>query len=202
MKIIPLAKNTVTYSCNSYLLLGDWNRIGDINVVIDPGTDDSIIPEIERHSTGLGKVPVDRVYLTHNHFDHAGSIELLKKRYGARVFAFTDMAGVDELFTDGGFYPAGDDLLEALHTPGHSSDSVCLYGRSGQLLFSGDMQLLVRSAGGAYTRQYFDSLLRLSALRIETVYSGHDVPLTSGVREMLRESIAHVRNSEIVGERP
>ena len=197
MKIIHLTKNPHTYSCNSYLILGDWNKIGDVNVIIDPGTDDFIIPEIERLSTGFGKLPVDRIYLTHNHFDHAGSIESLKKRYGAMVFAYNDMAGVDEQFQDGCFYPAGDDTLEVLHTPGHSSDSVCLYSQSKQVLFSGDMQLRVRAPGGAYTQRYLDSLLRLYAKPIHTVYSGHDDPLSHRVKDMLRETIANVRKSEI-----
>ena len=197
MKIIPLPRNPHTYSCNSYLILGDWNKIGDVNVIIDPGTDDFIIPEIERLSTGFGKVPVDRIYLTHNHFDHAGSIEALKKRYGAKVFAYTDMAGVDDLLQDGGLYPAGDDLLEVLHTPGHSSDSICLYNLDRQALFSGDMQLRVRTPGGAYTQQYLDSLLRLYSKPIQTVYSGHDDPLSHRIMDMLRETIANVRKSEI-----
>jgi glyoxylase-like metal-dependent hydrolase (beta-lactamase superfamily II) len=197
MKIVPLTKNPHTYSCNSYLLLGDWNKIGDVNVIVDPGTDDFIIPEIERLSTGFGKLPVDRIYLTHNHFDHAGSIETLKKRYGAKVFAYTDMAGVDDLFQDGSLYPAGDDFLEVFHTPGHSSDSICLYNHAKQIIFSGDMQLRVRTPGGAYTQRYLDSLLRLYAKPINTVFSGHDEPLSYRIKDMLRETIANVRKSEI-----
>ena len=37
MKIVPLKKRPGTYSCNSYLILGDWNRIEDVNTLIDPG---------------------------------------------------------------------------------------------------------------------------------------------------------------------
>lgn len=36
MKIIPLKRNNGRYSCNPYLVLGDWNRLDDINTVIDP----------------------------------------------------------------------------------------------------------------------------------------------------------------------
>lgn len=36
MKIIPLKRNNGRYSCTSCLILGDWNRLDDINTVIDP----------------------------------------------------------------------------------------------------------------------------------------------------------------------
>ena len=33
MKISPLKKTAKVYSCYSYLILGDWNRIEDLNTV-------------------------------------------------------------------------------------------------------------------------------------------------------------------------
>src|SRR5689334_12024196 len=130
MRIKPLARSDKTYSCYSYLILGDWNHIGDLNTIVDPGTDDFILDEIERMSTGCGKVPVGQVILTDNHFDHAGAVKAIKKRYKARVLAFSEGPWVDELLSDGQFIKAGDDILEVLHTPGHSSDSICLYAPS------------------------------------------------------------------------
>ena len=43
MKIIPLKKNDKIYSCNSYLILGDWNRVEDVNTLIDPGIDGFVL---------------------------------------------------------------------------------------------------------------------------------------------------------------
>ena len=106
---------------------------------------------------------------------------------------------MDELLYDGAFIKAGDDHLEVFHTPSHSSDSVCLYCRSSQALFSGDMQLQVRTAGGGYTQEYLNSLLMLYGKTINTVYSGHDGPLCANVREILSESIRNVRRSTITG---
>jgi glyoxylase-like metal-dependent hydrolase (beta-lactamase superfamily II) len=197
MKVIPLKKNPYIYSCNSYLILGEWNRIEDMNTLIDPGTDSYIQEEIDRIPTGFGKVAVEQIILTHNHFDHAGSILDLKSRFGAKVYAFVDMAGVDELLHHGSFIKAGDDYLEILHAPGHSSDSICLYCKSKKSLFSGDMQLRVRTAGGAYTQEYLESLLMLYGREIETVYSGHDEPLTVNVKEILAETIRNVRRSDV-----
>ena len=80
MRVVELLRAPSLYTCRSYLLLGDWNVLGDVNTLIDPGTDGSVIDQIETLSTGCGKVPVEQIILTHNHFDHAAGIEIFKKR--------------------------------------------------------------------------------------------------------------------------
>jgi glyoxylase-like metal-dependent hydrolase (beta-lactamase superfamily II) len=197
VKIIPLKKSATLYSCYSYLILGDWNRVEDLNTVIDPGTDGYILDEIKQLSTGCGKVAVEQMILTHNHFDHNGGVMDLKMRYGARVLAFVDGPGVDELLYDGQFIKAGDGFLEVLHTPGHSSDSICLYAPAEETLFSGDMQVRVRTQGEIYTRDYLDGLVKLSGRKIQRIYSGHDEPLTINARKTILTTLANVRNSRI-----
>jgi glyoxylase-like metal-dependent hydrolase (beta-lactamase superfamily II) len=193
--IIPLEKSDRVYSCNSYLILGDWNRIEDLNTVIDPGSDDFVLAQIERLSTGFGKVAVEQVVLTHNHFDHVGGVQALKQRYGARVLAFSAGPGVDELIRDGQFIRAGDDVLEVVHTPGHSSDSVCLYAPRAQAVFSGDTQLRIRGPGGDFPPGYLEGLEKLAGRNIQYIYSGHDQPVTGNVPEILREAVTLVKSS-------
>jgi glyoxylase-like metal-dependent hydrolase (beta-lactamase superfamily II) len=193
MQIVVLKKNDRLYSCNSYLILGDWNRLEDLNTVIDPGTDGFILDEIERLSTGFGKVAVEQVILTHNHFDHIGGSAALKARYGARVLAFVNGPGVDEVIRDGQFLRAGDDFLEVIHTPGHSSDSICLYAPLARALFSGDTQLNLRGGEEAYDPGFLTGLERLAGKRIRDIYSGHDAPLTQNAEETIRASLATAR---------
>ena len=188
MNIIPLKKSDLVYSCNTYLILGDWNRIEDLNTVIDPGTDDLVLDQIERLSTGLGKVAVGQVILTHSHFDHIRGVAALKERYGARVLAFADGPGVDELIRDGQLIKAGDDFLEVIHTPGHSSDSICLYAPQAQAVFSGDTQLRVRGPGGDYSQEYLLGLGKLAGRRVELIYSGHDEPIAHA-KEIILETL-------------
>jgi glyoxylase-like metal-dependent hydrolase (beta-lactamase superfamily II) len=197
VKIIRLKKNNKVYSCNSFMILGDWNHIDDINTLIDPGTDGFVLDEIERLSTGLGKVAVEQVIITHKHFDHNGGVKALKQRYGVRVLAFADGPGVDELLHDGQFIKTGDAFLEVIHTPGHSTDSICLYAPSIQSLISGDTQLWVRTPGDVYTRSYLDGLVKLSGRKIQRIYSGHDEPMTVNVRETILKTLSNVRNSSI-----
>ena len=198
MRVIQLARNPSNYTCRSYLLLGDWNQIDAVNTLIDPGTDGYIMDEIDKIYTGCGKFPVEQILLTHNHFDHAAAAGLLKQKYGAKVYARVPGPEVDELLKDGQVLRAGDDYLDVLHTPGHSSDSVAFYCQSQKLLFSGDTQLRIRTAGGKYTREYVDTLLKLTQLDIGLVYSGHDEPFDRDVRSIILNTLQNVRNSEIV----
>lgn len=195
MKIIPLPKNDRTYSCNSYLILGDWNRIEDINTIIDPGTHDFVIHEIERLSTGLGKIPVAQVILTHNHFDHAAGVRAIKERYNAWVVAFSKGPGIDAVLTDGQVIKAGNSYLEVLHTPGHSSDSICLYAPSEKALFSGDTKLRIMTPGEKYVPEYVDALTKIASRDVRRIYSGHDEPVLSGCREMILKTLGNVHDS-------
>lgn len=197
MRIIPLVKNDKSYSCNSYLILGDWNRIGDLNTIIDPGADDFVINEIERLATGFGKIPVAQVILTHNHFDHAGAVMAIKKRYKAHVLAFSRGPGIDGLLSDGQLVKAGDDVLEVLHTPGHSSDSICLYAPTEKALFSGDTQLRVRNPGDTYSPDYVEALFKVACRNILKIYSGHDGPITADCQEMIIQTVRNVCRSHI-----
>lgn len=181
MKIIPLKKSEMVYACNSYLILGDWNRIEDINTVIDPGNDDFILDEIEHASTGFGKTPVAQIILTHNHFDHAAAVKFLKHKYNSRVLAFSKGPGVDELIKDGQFIKVGNGLLEVIHTPGHSTDSICLYAPEEKVLFCGDTQVSVAKPGGAYPLRYVAATTSLGDREILTIYSGHEGAAPKGV---------------------
>jgi len=192
MKIIPLRRSGATHSCNSYLILGDWNRIGDVNTIIDPGTDNFILEEMDHLPTGLGKIPVAQMILTHSHFNHAGAAGAVKARYNARILAFRQGAGVDELLSDGQFVKAGDDILEVLHTPGHSADSICLYAPAEKALFSGDMQLRITTPDERYARKYTEALIKIACRDIRKIYSGHDEPMTSGCQEMIFKTLSNV----------
>lgn len=197
MRIISLRKSDEVYSCNSYLLLGEWNRIDDVNTLVDPGIDDFILDEIEKISTGFGKVPVEQIILTHNHFDHAASVIRLKEYFNARVYAASPGPGVDELLHDGQYIKAGDGILEVIHTPGHSSDSISLYAPEEKALFCGDTQVRVRMPGGMYTREYLDGLLKLASRKITSIYSGHDPVVREGAQQVIAETIRKIRSSTV-----
>jgi glyoxylase-like metal-dependent hydrolase (beta-lactamase superfamily II) len=199
MKVFRLKSNPDLYCGNSFLLLGAWNTIEDINAVIDTGSDGYIIKEIERIYTGVGKNPVDKVVLTHNHFDHIGGAEFIKKKYNAKIYAnIFNGTLVDYIIKEGDVIKLAEHDFLVIHTPGHSTDSICLYNEEEQVLFSGDTTLIVRDNGGTYTPDYIESLDKLSKLKIKTIYPGHGDPITENPEGMIRSTIKNVIKSEIV----
>lgn len=198
MKVIPLTRNDLVYSANSYLVLGSWNRIEDINTVIDVGTDAHVVGAIEQSATGVGKKPIEQVILTHNHFDHMGGLSAMIDRYHPRVYAFTPGKGVDVLVKDGQLLYVGDEFCQVIHAPGHSSDSICIYCPSRKLLFSGDVPLSIRTIGSSYTQDFVEALERIARLDVRVVYSGHDAPKVTAAQEMIQTTLDNVHRSVIV----
>ncbi len=198
MKIKLLNKNDRVYSSNAYLVLGAWSRLEDVNTLIDAGNDASILEELEKVYTGVGKNKVDQVILTHNHFDHTGNLAIIKERYNPKVYAFNGDSFVDEKLRDGQKIRIGDQDFEVLHTPGHSSDSICLYCEEGEALFSGDTPLKIMTVGGGYSQEFVAALKRLAGKKIKTVYPGHDQPMKIKVREMIESTLKNVRVNENV----
>jgi len=80
MKIIPLRTNPNVYCCRVYLVLGDWSTLDDVNTMIDVGTDGYALHHVQEIYTGVGKRAVAQVILTHNHFDHAGDVPIVRER--------------------------------------------------------------------------------------------------------------------------
>jgi hydroxyacylglutathione hydrolase len=121
--------------------------------VIDPGAEAaSILALIEQE-----KLLPQAVILTHGHADHVGAVaELLShfhiplwlhandekemrsqvNREFAAMFGIALPPPASRLLTDGETLGAGDLELEVIHSPGHTTGSVLLYGEG--LLFTGD----------------------------------------------------------------
>ena len=129
--------------------------IGDKNVaVIDPG------PKTPKHIEALKKAlkgrRVTHVLVTHHHVDHSPMAAPLAREHGCQVYGF----GLQTKPPEGGEVrlEAGDDLgfkpdieicnglkingdgwtIEAIHTPGHTSNHMCYALHEENVLFSGD----------------------------------------------------------------
>lgn len=193
MKIIPLRDDRF-YSCYAYLLLGDWNRLADVNTLVDVGVNGSIIDQIEMINTGVGKRPVEQVILTHGHFDHAGGLPAVKARYNPRIFAHNSANGGSEKLKDGQVLKAGDRELEVIYVPVHSQDSICLYDSAEGVLFSGDTPLRIMTPSGTYPEVFISVLQRLAGLKINTIYSGHDGVLPDG-SALIKQSLKNIQTT-------
>lgn len=145
---------------------------------------------------------LDAILLTHGHYDHIGGVEEVRKATGAMVYIHENDARMLEdaqlnlaahitplpytpvsaysTFKDGAEITVGSRTFSVLHTPGHTSGSVCFLTED--ILLSGDT-LFRNSIGrtdlGGNPAQMKESLRKLKALPCNyQVYTGHDFSTT------------------------
>ena len=194
MKVIPVKGGNNVYTSNVYLVLGAWKCIEDINTLVDVGNDPSIVEVLWSIDTGVGKNKVEQVVLTHDHSDHTGILPLIREAFNPVVCAFSPfIEGVDRVLRHGDTIRIGSGVFEVIHTPGHSSDSICLFNREHGVLFTGDSPLIVRSAGGGFEEGFLRAMKSICREDVKTVYFGHGDPLAEHANEMLTHSLKNIR---------
>jgi len=164
------------------------------SVVVDPAMDDGRYLDRVLEAAG-GRV--DQIVVTHRHPDHVGGATELRAITGAQVRAFGDAdAGGERVspVADGDSIVVDDLSLAVLHTPGHSSDHICLV--LDDALFAGDNILgegtAVIAPPDGDMRAYLRTLDRLRALAPRRIYTGHFKSLDDGVA-VIDGYIAHRR---------
>jgi glyoxylase-like metal-dependent hydrolase (beta-lactamase superfamily II)/rhodanese-related sulfurtransferase len=160
--------------CRSYLIGCQESCVG---ALIDPQ-----VPEIDHYVALAAKLGVRIAYLidTHTHADHFSAVEQLSQLFGApAVMHWSAPAPFARLrVDDGDLISVGKLRLQAIHTPGHTADSMCLVLED--RVFTGDT-LLIGGTGrtdlptGDPVQLYeslFEKLARLD--RSLEVYPAHD----------------------------
>lgn len=193
MKIFNLTQKSTIYTSNVYLVTGTWNRLTDTNALVDAGRDISALDMIFRLPTGVGKKQVEKVFLTHGHYDHAGMLQNVKKVFSPMVYAYSrSLEGVDRFLHDGEEIKLGDRYFEVIYTPGHSSDSVCFFCRQEKVLFAGDAPVIIRTPYGSYDESFFRAMEKLCRLDIRVIYFGHGIPMIEGCNTGIRGSLDNI----------
>jgi glyoxylase-like metal-dependent hydrolase (beta-lactamase superfamily II) len=189
MRIVRLENSGKVYTSEVYLVLGSTSRLNDINTLVDVGQDPAILESLKRAPTGVGKWPVEQVVFTHSHSDHCALLPQIRDAFHPKVFAFSpNVDGADGTLRDGDMIRMGDEIFEVIHTPGHSSDSICLFNGTEGVLFAGDSSLLITSTSGTYEAGFLAALEKLCARDVRRIYFGHGAPVTERCNEKLRES--------------
>ena len=165
--------------------------------VIDPG------PLIDEHVEALKRTlagrKVSHILVTHTHSDHSPAAEPLKAWCGAKTFAFGPHGsghhddgprveeGGDQNFVpdvrlkDGDVIEGAGWTIEAVHTPGHTSNHLCFGLKEESALFSGDHVMgwstTVVTPPDGNMREYMESLRKLQARRDGVLYPTHGAPV-------------------------
>ncbi|MDQ3165436.1 MAG: MBL fold metallo-hydrolase [Actinomycetota bacterium] len=170
---------------NNVWLVGDDEEV----VVIDASHDAAAIRE------AVGPRRVVAVVCTHGHDDHINAVGDLWDATKAPVWlhpadrmlwAELYEPAPDEDLVDGADIAVAGHVLTALHSPGHSPGSTCLYAPSLNAVFSGDT--LFAGGPGATGRSYsdFDTIIESIRTRLLTlpadivVHPGHGDTTTIG----------------------
>ena len=189
---------------NCYLVKTGENS----GVVIDPADKGDKVVEA---ALGFG-MKIEKILLTHGHFDHTGGVNAIKKATGAAVYIHADdecmlsdsnkalayfnpsakfeTKEADERLCDGQEIEQDGVIFKVMHTPGHSAGSVCFLveTENENYMFAGDTifkDSIGRSDG--YSGDYMvqkETLAKLKALDKDyVVLSGHGEVTTLSVEK-------------------
>ncbi len=192
---------------NCYFYIDDTSNAG---FIIDPGAQAGIILDAVRRNGWK----IEKILLTHGHFDHFGAAELLREQLVAPIYIYPSdarylsdtalnlsgnsgqpirVAHYEELYDgeiirlkeNSGFY------LKVIHTPGHTPGSVTYYSPTDRAAFIGDT-LYEHGPGltqfpGGNPRELEESIVtKILTLPDETLLlSGHSIPITVGEEKAL-----------------
>lgn len=216
-QVSPLIRRVIARNPGPFTFTGTGVYVvgrGEV-AVIDPGPD---LPEhFEALKAALAGERVTHVLVTHHHLDHSPLARPLADLFGAKVYGRAAppdhgeaaAPGLEE-GADGRFHPDveladGDVIqgpgwtLEALTTPGHTSNHVCFALREENALFSGDhimgWSTTVITPPDGDMGDYFASLAKVRARNFDTLWPTHGAPVRE-VAPFIDAYVAHRRARE------
>jgi glyoxylase-like metal-dependent hydrolase (beta-lactamase superfamily II) len=144
-------------------------------VVIDPGPADDEA-HLQALAARMEQADEATILLTHGHADHAGGLEALVERTGARARGVGHELAT--ILADGEVVDTDHGALVAVETPGHANPHIVFHWPDARAAFVGDLVLGWGDTTwvGEYpgcVADYLQSLDRLSALACDVLFPAH-----------------------------
>ena len=216
--VSPLIRRVVARNPGPFTFMGTGTYIvgrGRV-AVIDPGPADRA--HVAALVAGLGDEVVSHILVTHTHRDHSPATPLLQAARPALSHGFGPHGGAESGRGDGPVEEGADHdfapdrpmgegdvvagpgwTLEAVHTPGHTSNHLCFRLREENALFSGDHVMgwstTVVSPPDGDMGAYMASLEKVRGLGCARFWPTHGSPIEEPGR-FVRALIGHRRQRE------
>lgn len=208
-RVIARNPGPFTYTGTGVYIIGR----GEV-AVIDPGPE--LADHLEALLAALEGERVTHILLTHHHLDHSPLARPLAEATGATIYGRAPAAlsgeshdsleeGADSRFNpevelaDGQILSGPGWTLEAITTPGHTSNHVCFALKEENALFSGDhimgWSTTVITPPDGNMGDYFASLDKVRARGFETLWPTHGSPVRD-VTPFIDAYVAHRRDRE------
>jgi glyoxylase-like metal-dependent hydrolase (beta-lactamase superfamily II) len=209
-----------TYHGTQTYIVGDARSVA----VIDPG------PALDEHVDAIlhavGDASIQALVCTHTHRDHSPATRPLKQRTGAPIIgcaplvlddsgpradaSFDEDYAPDHILSDGERIEGEGWWLQAVATPGHTSNHLCFALPQADALFTGDHVMgwstTVVSPPDGDMADYMASLDKLMARQDAIYYPAHGEPVEQP-RRFVRGLAGHRKHREgqilrLLGDRP
>ena len=144
------------------------------------------IPELLSWVESRAGDALEKLVLTHHHFDHSGGAEAVCERFNVPAYAHPlEMRLLEEEqpglsvspIREGEFVELGGMRLEAILTPGHSPGHLSFWWEEERILLGGDNVLLPSTTAVTAPKgnlgDYLESLDKVKKLAPRLIYPGH-----------------------------
>lgn len=223
----PLVRRVLAPNASPYTFTGTQTYIvgaGAELAVIDPGpagtgiaghADTNGAGHVDAILAAVGPARLAAILCTHTHRDHSPAAALLKDRTGAPIIGCAPLAieddgpradaafdpdySPDRVLADGEQVHGPDWTIEAVATPGHTSNHLCYALVETGSLFTGDHIMAwstsVVSPPDGDMRAYMASLQKLHDRDDRIYYPAHG-PAIANTRQLVRGMLGHRRSRE------
>ncbi len=190
------------FSSNVFVVRSEQNFLVDVGI----GT----VAKVQKYLKE-NDVIIDRIILTHRHYDHTADAKEMSAEIGAPLFASPSEAkalieGDDHTIISTAFGRSMPKLdvktltsdsyagFKILSTPGHTDGGISLYHPEEKILISGDTVFPSGGVGrtdlptGNITHLK-ESVEKLTKIEVESLYSGHGPVVSEGAGRHIRRSL-------------